>query len=651
MRANDHRPSRPKTKRSSLRSIARVKPKSKIKRRLASVRDTWLSGKEEYLADARAACELARRANHSGEHLLAVEIVEDALKTTSAEGQRIPLLQQKALALARFGSTQEALETLEQIRAAGAEDAETLGLLGRVYKDLATAAEDPNDGKKFLSEAFRFYQEGFERFHSPYCGINAAAQSLLIGNDETAKRLAQATLTQTEEADDYYALATRAEAALILGREKQASDLYRRACEIAGTRWADLASTRKQCRALSFKLYGNREKLDFCFPSGAVAVFAGHMLDAPGRPKPRFPITAAESVRERMKAWLATKAIRFSFSSAACGSDLIFLTEAQKAGVETHVVLPFAASHFIETSVRGGGKYWVSAFERALEKVASLTILNDEVADEKSSVYDFTNRMVAAKARLLASTLDLQVKALAVWDGQPGDGRGGTADAIACWCKAKIDADTIHPAHPERAVPVCEEALASVRVPFDRIQTALPAGYKTAVCSIVHAYFADYFSLRENQYYLFQQTILNALAETLATTSHPPVSRYGLGPDYVFVFDSMLPAGSFAHEMLRSVAEAMHKTSDWRMEPPRICLHAGPVQIMINPVLNQYSHEGATLTRAGRIVRNLASGIVYCTENFSALSALEAIRDFKFEYAGTTNYDIGQDGLFRVRFK
>jgi tetratricopeptide repeat protein len=618
-----------------------------------SVRDAWLSQKAEYLADARAAYDLARRANRSGEHLLAAEIAEQTLKATSAQPQRIPLLQQKALALARFGSTHEALQTLEQVRASGGEDADTLGLMGRVYKDLATAAEDAGDRRKFLSESLRLYQEGFKRFHSPYCGINAAAQAVLL-DDREAKRLAQETLSLAKEADDYYALATQAEAALILARAEEASDLYRRASEIAekGTRWADLASTRKQCRALSLKLYGNRDKFNSCFPSGAVAAFAGHMVDAPDRFAPRFPSSAADSVRERIKTWLKEKAIRFSFSSAACGSDLIFLSEAQKAGVETHVVLPFAASSFLETSVRGGGEQWVSAFEQALKEAASVTILNDEVADEKSSVYDFTNRMVAAKARRLASTLYLEPKALAVWDGQPGDGRGGTADAVMCWCKAKIvDRHRIHPVRPEQDGPVPEEAMAPVRIAFDRTQTALPTGYKTAVCSIIHLYFADYFSLREKQHYLFQQTILNALAKTLATTNYPPVSRYGLGPDYVFVFDTMQPAGIFANQLLRSVAEAMPKTTDWTMELPRICLHTGPVQIMMNPVLNQYSHEGATLTRAGRIVRCLPPGVIYCTENFAALSALEAIREFQFEYPSTTKYDVGQDRLFRIRFK
>ncbi len=89
----------------------------------------------------------------------------------------------------------------------------------------------------------------------------------------------------------------------------------------------------------------------------------------------------------------------------AGGSDVIFLETAQAAGIETNVVLPFAKSDFVESSVRTSGEQWVERFERVMAKAASTTIVNDEVADDKSSVFDFTNRMVAAKAARRASSV------------------------------------------------------------------------------------------------------------------------------------------------------------------------------------------------------------------------------------------------------
>ena len=42
------------------------------------------------------------------------------------------------------------------------------------------------------------------------------------------------------------------------------------------------------------------------------------------------------------------------YSSAACGTDIIFLEAMAERGGETHVFLPFAKDEFIQTSVARG---------------------------------------------------------------------------------------------------------------------------------------------------------------------------------------------------------------------------------------------------------------------------------------------------------
>jgi len=616
-----------------------------------SLHDEWLSRKAALLKDPRGAFALAKKANSAGEYLLAIEITEGALAEQPGS-QNVPLLQQKALALARLGSVESAVETLGQLQAAGAADGETLGLLGRVYKDLAAGAAEPAARRKFLEQSQSYYARGFESTGSTYCGINAASQAVMLGDQQSAEQLASRTLAATQETDPYYALATQAEAFLILKREEEAGSYYAKACSVAGERFADISSTLKQCRDLALKIYGRKDKFDSSFPSGTVAIFAGHIADEAERPAARFPQSCEESVRDRIKRWLAANSVLVSFSSAACGSDLIFLCAAQEAGVETNVVLPFRAENFIESSVRFGDDRWVALFEEVTKKAASITILNDDVADDKSSAYDFTNRMVAAKAKLRSNALGLPAKALAVWNGLPGEGPGGTADAVKCWCGSKIHADSINPMDASADGEVSEET-AVAPTPFDRIQTAFPQGYCTAVCAIMHVYFASYAGFHENQFLFFQQKVLGAMARKLATTNYPPVNRCGFGPHYAFVFDAMLPAGMCACELLAAVAVATQAAADPGMEQPRICLHAGPVQLMVNPVLNQYSHEGSTLTRAGRLVQKIPAGAIYATETFAALSALEAVSDFRFEYAGVARYENGDgaDRLFSIRQK
>jgi hypothetical protein len=606
----------------------------------------WSEEKSKYLADFDQAAKLARQANRLGEHLLAIDIAE-VVSEAGADRVPIALRQAQALALARIGSAERALQILTELGGEQAIDAETLGLTARIHKELGTAATDPAKAKERLSQAQHLYKLGLERAGSAYCGINAATLAVLLDNFDEAARLARLTLQQKRQDDVYYDLATRAEAALIQKDDTKAASLYKRASGVAGDRWADVAATRKQCRLLALKLYGMQNKFDECFPRGAIAIFAGHMVDAPGRQMPRFPTQAEKDVAVRVDKWLREKVIRASFSSAAAGSDIIFLAAAQGTGIRTHIVLPFAAPDFIETSVRPAGAQWVERFNNVSAKAASLTIVNDQAASDRSAAYDFTNRMIAAKAMLRASDVQLPVYALAVWDCNRGDAGGGTADAIISWCRANIETYAIHPTNPARDAAVCDTTSIAA-IPFERTQTALPEGYRTTVCAVLHIYFESYFSMREQDYPQFQDRVLTPIAQLIATSQYPPESRYGLGADYAFVFRTVRAAGMFAGEVRRKLSE----NSNPLFQPPRMALHAGPMFLIVNPVLNQYSHEGSTLTRAARMARRLTPDTPFCTEPFAALSALDGVREFQFEYAGYQRYADGtSDRLFMIRHR
>ena len=248
-----------------------------------SLHDEWLGNRLNYMSNIRAAAELVRKANRVGEHFLALDIIDAAAKGAPGK-RRIFLIQQKALALARSGSGDQALKILKKLRSQSPRDGETLGLLGRIYKDQASVTGDRDQQKALWSEAQQFYLDGLKGAHSAYCGINASALAVLLGDLEGAQKIARSTLRAPKQNDVYYDLATAAEANLILKEEEKAAELYRQACAYAGGKWADVASTKKQCRLLAAELYGSRNKFDDCFPSGGVGIFAGHIADGPDRP-------------------------------------------------------------------------------------------------------------------------------------------------------------------------------------------------------------------------------------------------------------------------------------------------------------------------------------------------------------------------------
>jgi hypothetical protein len=362
-----------------------------------------------------------------------------------------------------------------------------------------------------------------------------------------------------------------------------------------------------------------------------VAVFCGHMADREGREKPRFPPSAEGSVSRRIRDWLAANPVRVAFSGAACGSDILFLEAALEAEIEIHILLPFAAEEFVQTSVASGGVEWVERFRRVFERASTLTIVNDEVADADGSVFDFTNRLVAAKGVLCADGLGMGVRGLTVWNGLRGDGGGGTADAVSCWIKAGIPVHVIHPLEPALDGPARgEESIPPV--PFPNLGSALPSGSRGEVGFFAHFHFADYHRFPEALFPRFQRLVLNPLAAHLAESGHRTLGRYGFGGDYVLAFAGVRAALETASGGLAAVLRSL-ASADGGIAPPSVCLHVGPVQFLVNPVLNQYCHEGGVLLRAARAVRDLPPGNIFCTEPFAALSALEAVRHFRFQPA------------------
>jgi adenylate cyclase len=617
-----------------------------------SLLQDWVDQRDRALADPALAFRWAKRSNSNGEYLLAIEITERFLgnKTEQIDPKiRLSFQQQLALAFARSGFTDKAKGVLEQLHVSGATDAETLGLLGSVYKALSSKAAAADEKLSLLKTSRDFYRLGFQGIRDPYCGINAATLSIMLDELDTAKSLAEDTLAAVPQNNDYWDLATAAEANLILGRLDEAREIYTRASAAAGERWADIFSTRKQCRQLCFKLQGRRELLDGCFPSGVVGFFAGHMLDAPDRATPRFPPTAVPGVEERIKNWLTSTRIRFSFSSAGSGGDILFLEMAQGLNIETHILLPFSKEPFVQTSVLPAGPDWVKRFETVMGNAASITVLNDGLPDFHASSYDFTNQMICARAAARAKVDDSPLMGLALWNGQLGDSQdvtGDTATAVMYWARGKVPIQVIHPTNL-KLDGIYDLDQPPLERPFSRIYTADPKGIRTEVATMLFLRIKGYEAFREEDFEHFFQDLLGGLSEALAQNGWFP-ARHGFAGEYLFVWEMVRDAGLAAitfMALLQAGKPRWPESIDFSL-----CLHTAPVQLMVNPILNQYTHEGAAVSKLEALSGRLPPGIVYATETFANLTAFEKIRDFNCEYSGTiaADADLSETRIYQV---
>src|SRR6266480_1212033 len=208
-------------------------------------------------------------------------------------------------------------------------------------------------------------------------GSTARAQAILMTlvNKDPTNRETLALLARTYK-DQWCTDTSNAAALVILRRRADAKKAYRSAAATPDLSLRELSSTRRQARLLSKHLYRNSHVFDTCFPIPKLVVFSGHMLDTAGRSVPRFPASKERSIRLAINKQLKSIGAGIGFSSAACGSDIIFLEAMLDRGANVHVVLPWPKEEFIQTSVAiTKDDNWIARFEDVLRRAASVRVL------------------------------------------------------------------------------------------------------------------------------------------------------------------------------------------------------------------------------------------------------------------------------------
>ncbi|HEX2229000.1 MAG TPA: TRAFs-binding domain-containing protein [Candidatus Binatia bacterium] len=388
----------------------------------------WTKWSEAQMPDGPASLHVAQTLVGLGRPDQALEVLNHARPGDRAD-------QLRALALAKSDKLDESIEILRKLYDAKKTeiDAETGGILAGRYKQrwLARGSTHTLD----LRAAFEIYRETFERTKDSYPGINAAAMALELGDRAESGRIAQKILLSLEGARtdelDHWKLATIGEAYLLSSDLENAKKWYGKAVSSCPERHQDIAVMRRQARRNLQKLGLQRDSLDGVLQVPGVAAFTGHMVDAPGRPTPRFPQEKVGIVRNAIAERLKKHQIGYGFSSAARGSDLVFIEELKKTGGCSRVFLPFPREQFKLTSVGYG---WDGRFDKALRDVEVIELSSEVPPEDKQpDAYSACNAKIIEEAIAKAKLLDEQPILITVWNGNPGDGVGGTADAVHAW--------------------------------------------------------------------------------------------------------------------------------------------------------------------------------------------------------------------------
>ena len=383
----------------------------------------------------------------------------------------------------RFAEAREALTTL----AAKHKDGETLGIFARTWKDEWTQIwnahpqrkDDPvaaaHDTAATLQSAASAYYDAFRAAPGEYyAGINALTLGRLWEHVTGRKsKLPLAAVAAgvgwtvgvaVERNKDYWALASRAEMALIEGRKDEALDDYAEAAAlaVANRDRFPLDSSSQQLdflgilgfqaeivRDASQIIDRSEKQLDALVggrkPTVAepqrVVVFSGHMIDdpavrGPGKDKPgRFPSEKIDAVtreiRKRLDA-LGAVAGDVGLCGGASGGDLLFAETCLERGMRMELRLARTEEEFLAESVTFADPdhRWERSFEQVKDKKATtIFVMPQELGPAPGgvSVHDRCNRWI------LYSALSMGLRKtffVTLWNGEPGDGPGGTQHMV-----------------------------------------------------------------------------------------------------------------------------------------------------------------------------------------------------------------------------
>jgi tetratricopeptide (TPR) repeat protein len=415
-----------------------------------------------------------RKAKHFD---FALEMLERGLEI---EPRHLTGLQEKGICLERIAMEKKPGFTLERARQHYRNvlddyqtDSETWALLGRVDKDAwidswrhknaspEKMREDAKYEDALLRAAIDSYYKGYrENLAHYYSGINALALMHLYEDltGDTRYVTDMSTLSgavrfaaecERNEGEIYWAKATLGDIEVLTGTPDTVVTAYKEAIAKNENDWFALDSCRDQLlllQCLGFRTetvtagietfdraLKRLEKPDKAWEPRKVYLFSGHMVDQPDRQPPRFPADKIENASRKIAEVLEQLEAGpedLALTQGACGGDLLFTEACQNREVKVHWYQPFDEPEFIQKSVIRGGEEWRTRYSDAKAKIAGpIRSAPARLAAPPGSApgnypYERCNLWLLYTA--FSCGID-KVFFICLWNGEGGDGPGGTA--------------------------------------------------------------------------------------------------------------------------------------------------------------------------------------------------------------------------------
>jgi tetratricopeptide repeat protein len=343
---------------------------------------------------------------------------------------------------------------------------------------------------KFLDESWEQYRQGFEEDQNHfYSGLNALAmltvltelanelprvweerfddeagaaaeltklkqkRQRLAGAVECSLEAARQRLARDGQQDPWFDASAADLRCLIGSRPERVATAYRNA--ITGLRAFNLDSIRNQLllyrrlRLLTANVDAALALPNWRAPAAPapeqvrsphVILFTGHRIDAPGRTERRFPAEKEAVARERIKQKLVERLDQIKgsapsgLSGAASGGDILFLEICKELEIPTELYLALPPDAFCEASVEDAGPQWEKRFYDQVAAHPNFRTLaeSDQLPEwlRMKPNYDLWKRNNLWMLHNAIAIADRNITLVALWNGQGGDGPGGTEDMV-----------------------------------------------------------------------------------------------------------------------------------------------------------------------------------------------------------------------------
>jgi len=374
----------------------------------------------------------------------------DAARALAPDDRR--LVQLDALALQAAGDLEAARDLLKPLRKRFKDDAEIVGILAGVIKRLSL---EDGGSVELQQEAAKCYRQGFAALdeESPYLGINAAAMSAWTGRPAESRSIARkvlellasreralARIVERQGRDGLKPLLqlwdelTYAEGLLLSGRFAEAARRYAQA-------WSQLGDMKRKkkvsCEQADRSLREGfgleceiRDLIDRACRAAPERVLRIGVTGSRSLPdEPALSASVSAVLKEIIETGARSGPVRpVVLSPLAEGADRLvaeaILADWPASGLVAY--LPLELDDYRGDFESAG---YLAHFNRLLSMADRLVFGPDNLdpsspaalKERRNRAYEWAGRAVVDDCEVL----------VAIWDGGPGKGRGGTAEIVA----------------------------------------------------------------------------------------------------------------------------------------------------------------------------------------------------------------------------